>query len=92
KAPVRWEDNKNEKGESALSLPLNWITTYSNWARYKNRNIVKKNTIEHVIQYLAENGIAPWKVNAVLDKVSLFYMNLYLTGSLDANIQLLLVD
>ncbi|KAH9817442.1 hypothetical protein DFH28DRAFT_1124079 [Melampsora americana] len=68
KAHVRWEDDKNEKGESAMSLLLNWITTYGNWARYKNRNIVKKNTIEHVIQYLAENGIAPRKVNAVLDK------------------------
>ncbi|KAH9809394.1 hypothetical protein DFH28DRAFT_1133629 [Melampsora americana] len=28
KAPVKWEDDKNEKGETAMSLLLNWITTY----------------------------------------------------------------
>ncbi|KAH9820969.1 hypothetical protein DFH28DRAFT_923419 [Melampsora americana] len=27
----RWEDDKNEQGESAMSLLLKWITTYGNW-------------------------------------------------------------
>jgi hypothetical protein len=65
----RWEDDKNQKGESAMSLLLKWITTYGNWQRYKDGNIVKRTTIQLVIDYLAENGIAPRKIGAVADKV-----------------------
>ncbi|KAH9817059.1 hypothetical protein DFH28DRAFT_962987 [Melampsora americana] len=70
KAPVRWEDDKNDQGESAMSLFLKWITTYGNWARYKDRNFVKKMTVEGLIDYLADNGIARRKVNTVMDKIS----------------------
>ncbi|KAH9815618.1 hypothetical protein DFH28DRAFT_829005, partial [Melampsora americana] len=70
KAPVRWEDDKNDQGESAMSLLLKWITTYGNWAQYKDGNFVKKTTVEGLIDYLADNGIARCKVNTVMDKIS----------------------
>ncbi|KAH9807773.1 hypothetical protein DFH28DRAFT_1201906 [Melampsora americana] len=68
KAPVRWEDDKNKKGESAMSILLKWITTFGNWKQYKDGNIVKKTKIQLVIDYLAENGIDPQKIGAVADK------------------------
>lgn len=57
KPPVKWEDQKNEKGKSAISILLNWLTTYENWTRYKLHDYYKSTTLELITSYLVENGI-----------------------------------
>ncbi|KAH9811295.1 hypothetical protein DFH28DRAFT_982815 [Melampsora americana] len=54
KAPVYWEDEKNSKGESAMSVLMNWITTYGNWSCYKS--LVKSRTVGEIVDYLAQHG------------------------------------
>ncbi|KAH9807194.1 hypothetical protein DFH28DRAFT_1140014 [Melampsora americana] len=70
KAPVYWEDEKNEKGESAISVLLNWITTYGIWTRYKDKNLVKSRTVEEIIDYLAKHGFYGRDVKNVEGKIS----------------------
>ncbi|KAH9822194.1 hypothetical protein DFH28DRAFT_947898 [Melampsora americana] len=54
KAPVYWEDEKTSKGESAMNVLMNWITTYVNWSRYKS--LVKSRRVEEIVDYLAQHG------------------------------------
>ncbi|KAH9816166.1 hypothetical protein DFH28DRAFT_217583 [Melampsora americana] len=71
KPPVRWEDQKNEKGESAISILLNWITTYENWSLYKSNNNYRSKTLEIITAYLVENGIHDRSGKIVASKIGL---------------------
>ncbi|KAH9809042.1 hypothetical protein DFH28DRAFT_934835 [Melampsora americana] len=53
-----------------MSLLLNWITTYGNWAQYKDSHFIKNHTTEGIVDYLAENGIYGRDVKNVQGKMS----------------------
>ncbi|KAH9818495.1 hypothetical protein DFH28DRAFT_1023668 [Melampsora americana] len=71
KPPVRWEDQKNEKGESAISILLNWITIYENWSLYKLNNNYRSKTLEIITSYLFKNGIHDRSGKIVASKIGL---------------------